>query len=229
MNDVFDLRQGLARALDGREPAWEFIRGFAACWERPLEPADGFGEAELAAAERRLGVPLPAALREAYGLFGRRSDLTSNHDTLLGPDQLYVADGALVYQTENQGAAFWGVLLTDLEQDDPATVMRLDLADKSQERWEPWEPALSTAFVSMVMSELMQLDDGLTDHAEADEDLDLAGTFTELPAVGRSLRWFAGPDVLLREVDGWFLDVRARTPQALDAVRDAVAVDWLDG
>lgn len=229
METVFDMGEGLAGALRDRDLAWDFVRDFAAFWGRPLEPGDGCGPDELAAAERRLGVPLPAALREAYLLFGRRSDLTSNHDTLLAPDQLYVSDGALVYRVENQGCAFWGVLLADLERADPGTVIRADLADKSQERWEPWEPSLSSAGVSMVMSELLQLDDGLTDHASFDDpDLDLAEMFQELPRVGPELRWFSGPDVLLREVDGCFLDVRGRTEEALDAVRETLGTDWLN-
>ncbi|MGX1543669.1 SMI1/KNR4 family protein [Streptomyces adustus] len=230
MNEVFDMHRGLTGALRDRNLAWDFLKEFAAYWGRPLRPGDGYAAEGLAAAEQRLGTALPTALREAYLLFGRRTDLTSNHDTLLGPDALYVQDGALVYRAENQGAAFWGVLLTDLGQDDPATVMRLDLADKSQERWEPWEPSLSSACVSMVMSELVQLDDGFTDHAELDgEELGQGDPFRELPRVGRELRWFSGPDVLLREVDDWFLDVRARTKEALDAVREAIPADWLYG
>lgn len=35
----------------------------------------GAAAADLDAAEQRLGLPLPAALREAYLLFGRRDDL----------------------------------------------------------------------------------------------------------------------------------------------------------
>ncbi|MEY9967556.1 hypothetical protein ABIA33_005627 [Streptacidiphilus sp. MAP12-16] len=61
---------------------------------------------------------------QAYLFLGRRTDLTSNHDRLLMPDELYVADGALVYRVENQGAASWGVLLEDLGDDDLGTVMR---------------------------------------------------------------------------------------------------------
>ncbi|MFG2945991.1 SMI1/KNR4 family protein [Streptomyces adustus] len=230
MNEVFDMHEKLTGALRDRNLAWDFLKEFAAYWGRPLRPGDGYAAEELAAAEQRLGTTLPTALREAYLLLGRRTDLTSNHDTLLGPDALYVHDGALVYRAENQGAAFWGMLLTDLGQDDPATVMRPDLADKSQERWEPWEPSLSSACVSMVMSELVVRYDGFTDHAEPDDEhLDLAALFQELPGVTPELRWFGGPDVLLREMDGAFLDVRARTEEALDAVREAITADWLNG
>ncbi|WP_223184536.1 SMI1/KNR4 family protein [Streptomyces sp. CBMA152] len=86
---------------------WRFIQGFAAHWADALEHGDGWTEADLVAAEERLGVRLPVAMREAYLLFGRRRDLTSNHDELLAPDELYVDDAgeALVFRHENQGAA----------------------------------------------------------------------------------------------------------------------------
>ena len=67
-------------------------------------------------------------------LLGRRDDLCRNQDRLLRPDELYVYEGALVYHAENQGAAHWGVLLDDLVAEDPAAVVRPDLADKSAER-----------------------------------------------------------------------------------------------
>ncbi|WP_308294009.1 SMI1/KNR4 family protein [Streptomyces sp. UNOC14_S4] len=134
MTQGFDLAASLARGVEDRSGAWAFIQGFAAHWTgADLGSDDGWTEAELAAAEKRLGVRLPAALREAYLLFGRRQDLTSNHDVLLGPAELYVDDvkEALVFRHENQGAASWGILLDSLQDDDPAVFIRPDLADKS--------------------------------------------------------------------------------------------------
>ncbi|WP_245873791.1 hypothetical protein [Streptomyces phaeoluteigriseus] len=59
MTEGFDMYGGMTRALLGREGAWAFVRDFAACWERPLAPGDGWDEGEIDAAERRLGVRLP--------------------------------------------------------------------------------------------------------------------------------------------------------------------------
>jgi hypothetical protein len=86
-----------------------------------LEDGDGYSAAELDAAEGRLGLVLSPAFREAYGLLGRRDDLTSNHDRLRPLDELEVDERgeALVFRDENQGAATWGVLLSDLGEDDP--------------------------------------------------------------------------------------------------------------
>ncbi|MGW2960863.1 hypothetical protein ACWDGI_20670 [Streptomyces sp. NPDC001220] len=56
----------------------------------PLTDGDDFTEKDLAATEEHLGIGLPAALGAMHRLLGRRQDLTSNHDRLLQPDQLYI-------------------------------------------------------------------------------------------------------------------------------------------
>ncbi|MFD8706044.1 SMI1/KNR4 family protein [Kitasatospora sp. NPDC059648] len=229
MNDTdFDMPAAMAETLrGGREEAWALVRGFAAYWGEPLTSQDGFTDAELDAAEQRLGLRLPVAVREAYRLFGRRADLTSSQDVLLTPDELHVLDGALVYRTENQGCAHWGVLLDDLAQEDPPTVARPDLADKSQEHWEPWEERFSTAAAVMAVSEKLLEDDELSDFLESDDELPHG--FVELPALGREFRWYGGPDVLVVAVGDAWIAARARTPEALDALHEAVPGDWLNG
>ncbi|MGW0885668.1 SMI1/KNR4 family protein [Streptomyces sp. NPDC002671] len=193
-------------------------------------------EDDLVAAEERLGVRLPAALREAYLLFGRRRDLTSNHDVLLGPADLYVDDAkeALVFRHENQGAASWGVLLDGLQQDDPAVFIRLDLADKSAERWEQWLERLSLCFVEIILSESLQADEELCDFLDPDDDsVELLETnsvrlpFPTYP-IGEETRWFLGRDVLLRDDDGAAILARGRTAEDLDRVRELIPGDWLN-
>ncbi|MFE4518504.1 SMI1/KNR4 family protein [Kitasatospora sp. NPDC056783] len=215
----FDFPAAMAESVRSRAGAWALVRGFAAYWGEPLGPGDGFTDAELDAAERRLGLRLPAALREAYRLFGRRADLTSSHDVLLTPEELHVLDGALVYRAENQGCMHWGVPLADLDREDPPTVARLDLADKSQERWEPWEECFTTAAVTMAMMEKLLEDVELSDCLESEEDL--PGGFRELPALGRNYRWHQGPEVLVGVLGEAWVAARARTPEALDALYEA--------
>ncbi|MEV4430910.1 SMI1/KNR4 family protein [Streptomyces sp. NPDC049602] len=184
-------------------------------------------------------VRLPAALREAYLLFGRRRDLTSNHDVLLGPAELYVDDAkeALVFRHENQGAASWGILLDRLRDDDPAVVIRPDLADKSAERWEGWLERLSLCFVEIVLSDSLQADEELCDFLDPDDDsIELLEENTvrlPFPAypIGEeehAIRWFLGQDVLLRDDDGTAILARGRTAEDLDRVRDLIPGDWLN-
>lgn len=219
-------------ALDDRAAAWRYLTRFAADWREPLGDGDGYGSAVLDEAEQRLGVRLPAALREAYGLLGRRDDLLRNQDRLRRPDQLYVAGGALVYHTENQGAAEWGILLEDITAEDPRTAIRLSLADTSAQRWEPWTARLSVALVELVMSETALYDhDGLSDGTDLIDGEALA-MFEPLPALlpeQHGSAWFLGRDVLLHVLDDAWLTVRGRTTEALDGVREVMAGDWVSG
>lgn len=237
MTQGFDLAEALARGVEGRSDAWTFIQGFAAHWAgAALGSDDGWTEADLDAAEERLGLRLPTALREAYLLFGRRQDLTSNHDVLLGPAELHVDDAseALVFRRENQGAASWGVLLDSLQDDDPAVLIRLDLADKSAERWEGWLERLSLCFVEIILSESLQADEELCDFLDPDGDsielLETNAVRLPFPAypLGEETRWFLGRGVLLRVDDGSAVLARGRTAEDLDRVRDLIPGGWLN-
>ncbi|MFF2775599.1 SMI1/KNR4 family protein [Streptomyces sp. NPDC058052] len=236
MTQEFDLAASLARGVEGRDGAWSFVRDFAAHWAgAALVGDDGWTEDDLAAAEKRLGFRLPTALREAYLLFGRRRDLTCHHDVLLDPAELYVDDAgeALVFRHENQGTAIWGILLDSLQDDDPAVFVRLDLADKSAERWEDWLGRLSLGFVEIVLSESVQADEDVCDFLEPDgEDLALMEAHSvrlPFPAYppGGAIRWFLGRDVLLRDDDGAAVLARGRTAADLDRLRDLIPGDWL--
>jgi hypothetical protein len=221
-----------ATDLGDRAARWRFVQRFAAGWAEPLQPGDGCHHGDLDAAEGQLGVALPAAVREAYVLFGARDDLTSNQDVLLSPDELYIHDDVLVFRAENQGAAHWGVALTG--EPDPPVLMRPDLADKDAEAWEPWMERFSMAAVEIVLSESL-VDEELADSRDP-EDGDseaLEARYTRLGVpdhpIGQvpPIRWFAGADVILRDDAGGWLSVRGRTPEALDAVRDDLPGDWL--
>lgn len=238
MTQGFDLASSLAAVVERRGSPWVFIRDFSADWVRALGSGDGWAEADLVAAEARLGVRLPAVLREAYALFGRRRDLTGNHDVLLGPAELYVdeANEALVFRHENQGAASWGLLLESLNHDDPAVFVRPDLADKSAERWEAWLECLSLYFVEIVLSESLLADHRCCDVLEPDDDgiAALENNAVRLPFPSYPLgavpgtRWFLSGNALVRDDGGAALLARGRTAGDLDRVRDLIPGDWLN-
>ena len=146
MSHGFDLGQEVAASLGSRQGAWRFIRRFAQSWLTPLTDEDGRTEDDLQAAERRLGLRLPPAIREAHALFGRRQDLTSVQDRLLDPDQLEadVTGEVLIYRVENQSVAVWGVPLAAMEQPDPPVVMARNFETSagsrfwSGSRWAAW-------------------------------------------------------------------------------------------
>lgn len=232
MVDAFDVRAELAGVGD-RAGAWRFVERFAAAWAAPISATDGWDDAALGEAETRLGVALPAAVREAYRLFGRRDDLTRNQDELLEPKQLYVHDGLLVFrdEDEDEGAARWGVQISGT---DPRVMMRADLDDDEAERWVPWLDRFSLACVEMVLSESLHADAEFADYRETDEDdLEVLERYARLPIpeypAGEvpGTRWFAGPDVILREDQRVWLTVRARTADAFAAVCDDFGDGWL--
>jgi hypothetical protein len=234
----FDVGQEVAASLGDRHGTWRFIRRYAESWLTPLTDNDGWTEADLQAAEQRLGIRLPAAIREAYAVFGRRQDLTSVQNRLLVPEELEVdlTGEVLIYRVENQAVAVWGVPLAAMGQPDPPVLVAPNVGDVGC--WEPYLERFSLACVEMVLSEsLFSAPMELSDNRALDSAAAalLAQRFARLAipdypmwaVPGGSVHWFAGPEVLLCDHAGTWLWVRARTTLALDAVREALPGEWL--
>ena len=113
----------------------------------PLAPGDGLPEAEIAAAEARLGLRLPTILREFYALVGRRKDINTVHNRLVSLEELEVDQDRLVFYEENQAVFLWGVSIRDPEDANPAVFM----AENQQElAWEFDHDHLSEFLRAMV-------------------------------------------------------------------------------
>jgi len=222
--------------VSDRYRAWGFVCSFAAAFSRPLAHGDGVDPAALEAAAVRLGHELAAALREGYLQFGLRTDLTKSQDTLLSPEQLRVdsSGSVLVFRIENQSCASWGVRLADIDLDDPPVVV------ESGKGWTPYSERLSLALAEMVLMESMfsGCEDDATDNRELDDAtlglLEAGFDRLGLPDLpfwagdgGSVIRWFHGPDVLLRDDGGAWLWVYGRSPEAVAAVRVRLPGEWL--
>lgn len=227
------LRTACGERGDHRR-GWEFVRAVAAAFGRPVIEGDGVDAGRLQAAEDRVGILLPAALREAYLLFGRRRDLTAAQDRLVSPEQLRTdADGVLVFRVEAQYCARWGVPAGVVGRDDPPVVVNIG------DGWVPYSDRLSLALVEMVLSEAMfSAEEGKVDNRALDEAATaaLGAAFERLPLPdfpfwagmdGPPIRWFAGLDVLLRDDGGTWLWVHGRAPAAVQAVRHRLPGEWL--
>ncbi|MFJ4611787.1 hypothetical protein [Streptomyces griseus] len=236
MTEGFNVAAELAGVSD-RADAWRFIRGFVAHWRKPVRPGDGCDSGELTEAECRLGSQLPAALWEAYGLFGRRPDLTSVQDSLLSPEHLHVDDGALVFRLENQAVAEWAIRQEHLTDDDPPVVFRR--RDGDSDCWMPFLDRFSTACIEMVLSEsLFAHSETRADNRplEESEAIGASPGFQRLAlpdypmwaVEGCVIRWFASPEGLLREDAGEWLWALGLTAPALDALRGSVPGDWIN-
>jgi hypothetical protein len=99
----------------------ERLRSTFATLARPLTPEDGEPEPSISAAEVRLGLRLPAVLREYYLLAGRFDQFNLAHNRLLRPEKWFVDNGKLVFLEENQRVVFWSVEASLSPDDDPPT------------------------------------------------------------------------------------------------------------
>ncbi len=238
MANGFDAGAALRAGLGDRRQSWEFIRRFAAEWTAPLAAGDGVSRDSWLAAEQRIGVDLPAALREAYLLFGRRPDLTARQDRLVSPHELSFDDSgtAVVFRVENQYCAEWGVVAADLASADPPVYVR----DHSRGGWEPFLDRVSVACVEMVLSEVL-LGAGKLGNAcpLPDELITVVESAYEQMALpeyplwtddGITVRWFSAPGRLLR-MDGrgpyCWLFVRGRTPADLESICTTIRGPWV--
>ncbi|MFE7811997.1 SMI1/KNR4 family protein [Streptomyces sp. NPDC057433] len=241
MVDAFDVAQALRGGIPDRARAWAFVRDFAAAWAEPLADGAGTRAEELERAEETLGLALPTALREAYSLLGTRHNLTGNQDPLLRPSELFVHDefgGVLVFRSENQGCAFRGVRLRDLDQDDPPVFVQ------SRDGWFLFLERVSLACVELVLSEtLLGPEERLYNACELPAELirELPSRFTrvEFPEYpmwtgteDSPVRWFSAPGRLLR-LDGLsdhsWLHARGRTPADLESLCATIPGHWVRG
>ncbi|MFF3564717.1 SMI1/KNR4 family protein [Streptomyces sp. NPDC002574] len=238
MIDGFDVARALDGGIHDRERAWAFVRSFAAAWGERLSKDDGTPTEELTRAEAALGLHLPTALREFHTLAGARRDLVANQDPLLPAHAMFVheePDGVLVFRAENQDCAFWGVRLTDLDQDDPPVLV------ETRQGWVPFLDRLSLACVELVLGEAL-LGGGGRLYNACELPADLLDTVPEhfrrapLPDYplwtgpeDSPVRWFSAPGKLLRQ-DGsgahsW-LHVRGRTRADLDEICETIPGRW---
>jgi hypothetical protein len=86
---------------------------------RRLKTEDVVPEAEILAAERRLGLRIPKALADFYRSAGMADDYNSIFDRLLPPGELSVESGKLLFMEENQAVVLWGTDAGAEPTDDP--------------------------------------------------------------------------------------------------------------
>lgn len=88
-----------------------------------LSADDGFSEADIALAEKKLGFRLPESLRLYYSLAGKLT-INTVYNRLLSPGEIKIEDGYLLFMEENQEVVTWGIPLTMRENLDPVVWQR---------------------------------------------------------------------------------------------------------
>jgi hypothetical protein len=85
----------------------------------PLTERSGIPSALVAAAEKELGVRLPASLRDYYLVAGRERRFNRCLNRLLSPGEWSVDKRHLLFMEENQRLSWWGVSLRSPVSGDP--------------------------------------------------------------------------------------------------------------
>ena len=126
-----------------RSDRWKRHAGFVAKWCcRPLAPGEGHSIKRIDAAERRLGISLPQALREWYVL--ARALRQDFRDHILWPQELTLTRAGLVIA---HGIRGWRV--RDLKADDPPVFVQ---RSSGRNRWLREYPSLSTALLTALVA-----------------------------------------------------------------------------
>ncbi len=208
----FDAGEALRGGLIGRQQAWEFIGQLAAEWTAPLAPGDGVSRDTWRAAEQRIGAELPAALREAYLLFGSG-----------------VPGGEPALCCLGRGHSGAG----------PHRSPPVYVQDRDGGNWKPFLDRVSVACVEMVLSEVVigrgqsgdmcELPGGLIAVAESAYEQMAVPEHRLWADPGITVRWFSAPGKLLR-MDGRGPRCRllagGQTLADLEAIRAAVPGPW---
>ncbi|WP_165245155.1 hypothetical protein [Paludisphaera soli] len=134
-----------------RAERWALLREFFDQWHPPLRPAEGDPAATLDAAAMRLGVDLPAALREWYAIAGRRADAWSRQDVFVRPDRLRIEDGRIVFYEESQAVVRWGVGVEGRQAEDPPVFVS---SEDEHGEWLEESPSISLFALQRLLCDL---------------------------------------------------------------------------
>jgi hypothetical protein len=85
----------------------------------PLTERTAVSAEAVAAAQKRLGVRIPAALRDYYLVAGHEHRFNTCCNRLLPPPKWTVSKQRLLFMEENQWAGWWGVSTRNPDSDDP--------------------------------------------------------------------------------------------------------------
>ncbi len=128
-------------------------KGFAARYRAVLKeiagrvlPGHGYPVARLTAAEVRLGVRLPRALRDYYTSIGRHR-MNQVYNRLLTPEDLHTTEGRLVFMEENQQVVYWAVRASNRAGPDPGVVQAMD---PEEGPWQAEGTTCSTFLLAML-------------------------------------------------------------------------------
>jgi hypothetical protein len=197
---------------------------------RSLRRQDRTPQKELVAAEKQLGLRVPAALREYYLVAGRANDFNCAHDRLLPPVDWYIEARKLIFMEENQAVVLYGTAAGSQPEDDPAVLMG---ANDDPIRWYKvngqcsvfllvtlhWAAAFSGAMphggTAQVSARLRKRLDG---------DWSFVGEVNRMRAYQKQGRALC----FLKWHDSWRVFAGVQTEEELDTVAGELSLRWDD-
>lgn len=84
--------------------------------DRKLSNEDGIQEQAIQAAESRLGMRLPKALRDFYAYIGNLEIFRSSVVCFTNLEDLEIIDGKMIFLVDNQGTCYWALGEDDWER-----------------------------------------------------------------------------------------------------------------
>jgi hypothetical protein len=97
----------------------KYYRSIFQTFGYPLTERAAMSPDVLTAAGKRLGVKIPAALRDYYLVAGRERRFNLCHNRLLPPTKWEVDKHRIIFMEENQRIAWWGVSTRNPGSEDP--------------------------------------------------------------------------------------------------------------
>jgi hypothetical protein len=178
---------------------------------------------ELEEAERRLGLPLPAVLRQYYLVAGRHP-LNLALNELRAPSELSVEGDVLVFMDENQGVVLWGIAGSSLALEDPQV---LQASTGAELRWYPEDDSLKNFL--LLMMHWQAVSGGLPFLASCSAQSFDLGVGWDLCAQAHEMTAYSRPGAALcvvRENDQAHLYLGALDASAFEAASEELDVNW---
>jgi hypothetical protein len=98
-------------------------------------PDPGFSRDEIAAAEARLKMTFPDALKDYLAACGKTREMMDASYRLYSPDQLRVEGGHLIFCGDKEGTAEYGIPLRKLEDPGGGVRPSVNAKEKNAEKW----------------------------------------------------------------------------------------------
>jgi len=232
--------QDFATRLSACEDRWSLLKDFITEWHGPLKRGDGYPASELNAAEKRLGLKLPAALREWYGLAGRREDVFAMQNLLVSPEELEVEEGLLEFYYENQGVVTWGIKPDDLHLPDPPVYlndsgMHNEPQELIRENETLSEFALQMAICEMIITrEPLRLKSNARDDKNAVAKIEMVERkylhlgFPDWHWPNFPVRFYGADDTIAVVIERHWLDLVANNQAAFTKAKEFLDLEQLD-